>query len=465
MNQPSRRTVQILINSVLIIPIGIALLFTSPTQAKAAKWYKGAIHQHTFWSDGNVFPEEAAAQYKDLGYHFAATSDHNVLQKGERWVPVIKLKKKCGNHNFEKLVEKCNERFGAGWVRIEGSGDTQMVRLKTFDQISEKLNEPGKFLYLWAEETDRKVEGKQLHMNYVNLSETVAAPKAEGKTSKIIDHGSAQVKIAQKQAEKIGRPILLQLNHPSWPEYDISAESIAGISGLDFLEVWNMGGDCKVIGDGKHPSCEKLWDIANTIRIQEMRQSPLYATATDDCHNYISASSDRSQPGRGFVVVRSEKLEANSLIEAMQQGDFYASTGVMLKDVSFDPTTKTLRVEINPKADTNYIIEFIGTRRGTSTKPTDATPDGYSAKIGEIFKSVEGTAAEYQMTGDELYVRAAVRSDRKIRRASTSELELQTEQALTQPVGFEVSTTKTKVAGETLPEPPEGGKVEAGLAR
>ena len=454
-NQPFRRSATPLVKFVLVLGLAVVLPFASLAQAKAAEWYKGAIHQHTFWSDGNVFPEEVAAQYKELGYNFAATSDHNILQKGEHWAPVIKLKKRCGEH-FEALVEKCNKRFGDGWVNLEGSGDTQMVRLKNFDEISAKLNDPGKFLYMWAEETNIKIDGKELHMNYINLADLVRAPKAEGETDTIIKNAMFQVDVAKKQAEKLGRPVLLQLNHPSWPEYDVSAENIAGVEGLGFLEVWNMGGDCKVIGDGKHPSCEKLWDIANTIRLQEMKQAPLYGTATDDCHNYISDSPKSSQPGRGFVVVRSEKLEANSLVNAMLQGDYYASTGVMLKDVSFDPATKTLRVEVDPKADTNYTIEFIGTRRGTSTKKTDATPDGYSAKIGEVFKTVKGTSAEYQMTGDELYVRAAIRSDRKFRRASPCPLELQLEEALTQPVGFEVPAADAKATTDTLPEPPAG---------
>lgn len=461
MSQPFRVIFRISARWAFFFSIGFTLLFAVFAQVDADEWYKGAIHQHTFWSDGNAFPEEVAAQYKDLDYQFVATSDHNVLQKGEQWVPVLKLKERSGERRFEKLVETCNERFGSDWVNIQGTGDQQMVLLKTFEQVSEKLHEPGKFLCMWAEETNEKINGKQLHMNYINLANLVRAPKAEGETGTIIKNGMYQVEKARRQAEEIGRPILLQLNHPSWPEYDVSGEDIAGIEGLGFLEVWNMGGDCKVIGDGKHPSCEKLWDIANTIRLQAMRQSPLYATATDDCHNYLTDDPNASQPGRGFVVVRAEKLDANTLVEAMFQGDFYASSGIILKEVSFDPKTKTLRVEVDPKPDTCYTIEFIGTRRGVSTKKTDATEDGYSEKIGEVFQCVEGTSGEYQMTGDELYVRAAIRSDRKLRRASPSYLELQTEQALTQPVGFEVPAKSEAVEGakeitDTLPEPPKG---------
>ena len=358
--------------------------------------------------------------------------------KGNVGFPVKKLKERCGGH-YESLVKKCNERFGKDWLTTRGTGDAQMLKLKTFEQISQKLNEPGRFLYMWGEEVNcEPTENKEktLHMNYINLPKHMTPPPMKGEIGTVIEAATRQVEMAKLQSKEHGRPVLLQLNHPMWVRSDISAEDIAGIPGLDFLEVMNMGGDCNTIGNGKQPSCEKLWDIANTIRIEKLKQNPLYVTATDDCHNYLTDDPCRSQPGRGFVVVQSKKLDANLLIEAMQRGDFYASTGVMLKAISFDPASKTLRVEVEPEADTNFTIEFIGTRRGTSIEPTDTCPDGYSAKIGEIFKTVKGTSGEYIMTGDELYIRAAVRSDRKLYRAEPSPVEIQIQQALTQPFGW-----------------------------
>lgn len=37
------------------------------------------MHTHTFWSDGDDFPEMVAEWYRKRGYHFLALSDHNVL--------------------------------------------------------------------------------------------------------------------------------------------------------------------------------------------------------------------------------------------------------------------------------------------------------------------------------------------------------------------------------------------------
>ena len=51
------------------------------------QWWKGNIHTHTFWSDGNDFPEMVAEWYRTRDYNFLALTDHNVLAQGIRWIP------------------------------------------------------------------------------------------------------------------------------------------------------------------------------------------------------------------------------------------------------------------------------------------------------------------------------------------------------------------------------------------
>ena len=46
------------------------------------KWYKGNLHTHSYWSDGDEFPEMITDWYKSAGYHFMALSDHNILAEG-----------------------------------------------------------------------------------------------------------------------------------------------------------------------------------------------------------------------------------------------------------------------------------------------------------------------------------------------------------------------------------------------
>src|SRR5262245_12913999 len=50
------------------------------------RYWKGNLHTHSLWSDGDDFPEMIADWYKRHGYQFLALSDHNRLSEGERWI-------------------------------------------------------------------------------------------------------------------------------------------------------------------------------------------------------------------------------------------------------------------------------------------------------------------------------------------------------------------------------------------
>ena len=75
--------------------------------AGQGRWFKGNLHTHSLWSDGDDFPEMIADWYKRKGYHFLALSDHNVLSEGQRWVEVEKR---------DVALKKYRARFGATWV-------------------------------------------------------------------------------------------------------------------------------------------------------------------------------------------------------------------------------------------------------------------------------------------------------------------------------------------------------------
>lgn len=183
-----------------------------------------------------------------------------------------------------------------------------------------------------------------------------------------------------------------------------------------------------------------MWDIANTIRLAELKQPPLFGVATDDSHHYHGGSST---PGHGWVMVRSAKLETNPLVEAMQRGDFYASTGVTLTDVQFDKASRKLSLKIQATPGVHYHTEFRGTLRDYDRAVKEVpSPAGdphpvrleYSADVGKVLASSDSLEPEFTLTGDELYVRAVVTADRAPQRPVW---EGQKQQAWTQPVGWQ----------------------------
>ena len=214
-----------------------------------------------------------------------------------------------------------------------------------------------------------------------------------------------------------------------------------------FVEVCNAGPGIRHFGDASHPGVEKLWDIANTIRIAEMNSPPLYGIAADDAHNYQQFAPNCANPGRAWIMVRARQLNVDALLDAIGRGDFYASTGVRLRNFVYDNKQRSIAVDVQPEPGVRYTIEFIGTIKGSDPTgvPTEAAagtaanPDRpgrtYSPQIGKVLHSVQGTAATYQFSGRELYVRAVVRSDKPIPNAPRGEV--QEQEAWCQPVGWE----------------------------
>jgi hypothetical protein len=96
---------------------------------------------------------------------------------------------------------------------------------------------------------------------------------------------------------------------------------------------------------------------------------------------------------------RSERLLPETLIKALERGDFYASSGVYLNDVRWNG--RRLSLSIAPVLGASYKTRFIGTRKNST-----------GAQIGVVLAEVAGTSPSYTVRGDERYVRAKVISNR-----------------------------------------------------
>src|SRR5687767_2310151 len=60
------------------------------------RWWKGNTHTHTFWSDGDDFPEMVAEWYRQRGYNFLGLSDHNILSQGQKWMKLGEIERRAG---------------------------------------------------------------------------------------------------------------------------------------------------------------------------------------------------------------------------------------------------------------------------------------------------------------------------------------------------------------------------------
>lgn len=398
-----------------------------------ANWFKGNLHTHSLWSDGNDFPEMIVDWYVTHDYDFLGLSDHNILSRGEKWIPEELGAKRGAIDGVKRYLA----RFGNEWVEMRAKDGKTEVRLKALDEFAPKFVKPGEFLLIQAEEITDRYKSLPIHINATNIFELIRPRGGDSVRDTIKNNLDA---VAQ-QSQRVGRPILAHLNHPNYG-YAVTAEDMAAVLEEKFFEVYNGHPGVNHLGDQQHASLERMWDIANTIRISEMKSRPLFGMATDDSHNYFGNRG--SSPGRGWVMVRAEKLDPDLIIQAMEKGDFYASSGVVLKQLAFssDDDSPTLAIEIEPAEGVDYVTEFIGTpveydKTTTPVKDKDGKPlavtKQYSPDVGKVLAKVEGTVANYKLTGKELYVRAIVTSTKKHWNPS---FDGQTEQAWTQPVGW-----------------------------
>src|SRR6056297_1049607 len=66
----------------------LTVISSCQTTDDKEKWLRGNLHTHTYWSDGDDFPESVAKWYKDNGYDFLVHTDHNILLETPTHGPV-----------------------------------------------------------------------------------------------------------------------------------------------------------------------------------------------------------------------------------------------------------------------------------------------------------------------------------------------------------------------------------------
>ncbi|MBL9186430.1 MAG: hypothetical protein JNK23_03035 [Opitutaceae bacterium] len=407
----------------------VVCLLAGGLGAAEPRWFKGNLHTHSLWSDGDDYPEMIADWFKREGYHFLAISDHNVLQQGQRWLE-LKLPVAIGGVPNDRgggmVLEKYLRRFGPDWVEVREANGKRSVRLKPLDEYRSLLEEPGRFLMIpgleitsnWKRpKTDTLPERTgPVHMNLTNPRENVAAIAGEDATVIM----QQTVDAVNEQRKRTGQPMLLHLNHPNFRS-GITAEELMRVKGERFFEVYNGHPGVDNEGDAARLSMDAMWDAILTVRLAELGLEPMFGVGTDDSHHYHTIGLGKSNVGRGWVMVRARHLTAESIVLAMEAGDFYASSGVTLDDVKREGRTLSLAIKAEPGV--TYRTQFIGTRRGYDPKTELLAPIGkgpartlphrrYSKDVGAVLAEADGARVSYTLQGDELYVRAKIVSSK-----------------------------------------------------
>ncbi len=246
-------------------------------------FYKANLHSHTTVSDGKMTPEESKQRHLEAGYSVVAYTDHEI------------------------------------YINHEELNDEKFVALAAYEI---DINQ-------WTDRVQRFAQKKTYHINFYDK-----APweNAEEKKETLLpeqrydDINYINSFIARMNA----RGFLSCYNHPYWSlqNYD----DFKALRGLWAMEIYNHG--CEV--DGLYGYNPQSYD--ELLRTG----ARLYCVSTDDNHNWAPFGTLYCDSFGGFTMIKAPKLDYTSIIQAMEQGNFYSSMGPEIEQLYLEDGVLTV---------------------------------------------------------------------------------------------------------------------------
>lgn len=238
-------------------------------------FYKANMHMHTTVSDGKYTPEETKAAYKDKGYSIVAFTDHELLLphnelRDENFLPIT-------SHEISVDSQAPSYEFVHTYHLNLYSRDPDEFRMPVYSAN-----------YFW-----NKMKDSLTPENTVFETERVYS----------VDGVNDIIRTAKE------RGFIVCYNHFSWSLQNYN--DYIGLEGLWGAECYNTG--CVLEGyhrDGDISVVDDLLKVGKQV----------YPLATDDSHGDLDRFG-------GYTMIKAESLDYNHVFDALEKGDFYASSG------------------------------------------------------------------------------------------------------------------------------------------
>lgn len=245
------------------------------------KQYKANLHTHTILSDGKLTAEELKEMYKAQGYQIMAFTDHEF----------------CVEHQ-----DLCDEDF---------------LAITAYEIATTDKNDPEKRTYhmnLFAKDPHNT---KQVffHPSQINEKRHHQLPMIKCDEHKEREYSVECMNEVIRAANEAG--YLVSYNHPTWSLQNYA--DYIGLKGLWGVEVAN--GICirKGYEDFQPHVFDDLLKAGNRI----------FPIGADDIHNPQHAFI-------AFIKVASPSLNYGDVMNALEKGDFYASTGPEIHSLTLE---------------------------------------------------------------------------------------------------------------------------------
>ena len=246
------------------------------------RYYKANLHTHTDISDGRFTPEEIKAMYREKGYNIIAFTDHEV----------------CINHsdlNETDFLALTGYEMAIN-VSCPNDVDSKTYHLcllsKDPENTAHVLYDPK---YMIVGNCGKYAEGLNIY--------------SEGERKFSLECANEAI----RQAGEAG--YFVTYNHPNW-SLNVR-EDYMGLRGIWGVEVHNNA--CKVLG----------YEDMNPHVFEELLRGGVMVNpvCADDIHRAEQAFG-------GWVMIGAKSLAYGDVVEAMERGDLYASTGAEIRSLT-----------------------------------------------------------------------------------------------------------------------------------
>ena len=180
-----------------------------------------------------------------------------------------------------------------------------------------------------------------VHVNAIGI-DSVIEPAYEETAQKTLQENVNRIR------EAGGLP---SINHPNY-KWTLNAQNLVDTTGTWAVEVYNGHSGSNSYGGGGMMSIEEMWDLALSAG------NRMFGVATDDSHHYHESSPQLANPGRGWIVVKAENLDRPDLMQAMSEGEFYSSSGVVIAEMK--NTVDEIVLEMEPYDSELFTTVFYG---------------------------------------------------------------------------------------------------------
>ncbi len=264
-------------------------------------FYKANLHCHSQNSDGSMTVERLKEEFKKRGYQIVAFTDHEHLIDNSH----------LDDEGFLTITS----------CEVAIKENPNQSTMKNYGMRVCHLN-----FYALDQHNTVTPYYNSVYDHFKN-PQIESLIKFEGEYERV--YSAKGISDMIKTAKEKG--FIVAYNHPFWSLEN--ATQYLGYEGLFAVEIYNHATE---IGGGQSYCPNVLDDFLRSGK-------KIFCIMCDDCHERKGAEGADSDMFGGFVMINADKLDYDTIMSELQNGNFYASQGPEIYSLVRDGDTVTVK--------------------------------------------------------------------------------------------------------------------------